>query len=197
MPPGQGRQTQAVMQPIAPDRRLLRRHRPREGIGFVNPKGEILQVMGEDVTLTETFEGLYRNSVGEMTRVAYLITGSTHTAEEITHDAFIAVRRRWDSIRNPKAYLRKTVVNRSRSHLRRLRTQRNAPIGPPRQVVIDDIDETWQLIQQLPPKRKTAIVLRYYLDMPIDEIAEVMNTRPGTVKSLLYRGRETLRQELS
>ncbi len=153
--------------------------------------------MGDNIGLADTFEGLYRTSVGEMTRIAYLITGSTHTAEEIAHDSFIAVQRRWDSIRNPKAYLRKAVVNRSRSHLRRLRTQREAPLERPREVGIGDIDETWQLIEKLPPKRKTALILRYYLDMSIDEIADAMNTRPGTVKSLLHRGRETLRRELS
>ena len=59
-----------------------------------------------------------------------------------------------------------------------------------------EVDETWQLIEQLPARRRTALVLHYYLDLPIDEIAELMNTRPGTVKSLLHRGRETLRGQL-
>ncbi len=163
----------------------------------MDPKGEILHLMGDQVALMDSFESLYRSSVAEMTRLGFLITGSRHAGEEIAHDAFIAVQDRWESIKNPKAYLRRAVVNRSRSHLRRLRTQRNSPIEPARTVVIDDIDETWQLIQRLPAKPKAAIVLRYYMDLSIDEIADVMNSRPGTVKSLLHRGRETLRGELS
>jgi RNA polymerase sigma-70 factor, ECF subfamily len=160
-------------------------------------KGEILQRMGEDVAFTETFEGLYRSSVAEMTRLAYLITGSAHVAEEITHDAFIAVQRRWDSINTPKPYLRQVVVNGCRSYLRHLRIERTTPIDPIPPVINDEIDETWLLVQQLSPKRRTALVLRYYLDLSIDEIADVMRTRPGTVKSLLHRGREALRGQLS
>lgn len=163
----------------------------------MDPKGEILHLMGDQVALTDTFESLYRGTVAEMTRLAFLITGSPHAAEEIAHDAFLAVQDRWESIKNPKAYLRRAVVNRSRSHLRRLRTQRNSPIEPTHPVVIDDIDETWQLIQRLSARAKAAIVLRYYMDLSINEIADVMDTRPGTVKSLLHRGRETLRGELS
>ncbi len=153
--------------------------------------------MGDDVAFTDTFEGLYRSSVAEMTRVSLLITGSAHAAEEITHDAFIAVRGRWNSIRNPHAYLRRAVVNRSRSYLRHLRVVRSSPVEPDRAVVIEEIDETWQLIERLSAKQRTAIVLRYYLDMSVDEIADAMKTRPGTVKSLLHRGRETLRRELT
>lgn len=114
----------------------------------------------------------------------------------MTHDSFVAVRDRWDQIDVPRAYLRQTVVNRSRSHLRRLQTQRNAPIGPPQWSFPEDVDETWQLVQRLPIRRRTAVVLRYYMDLPVAEIAELMNARPGTVKSFLHRGRETLRKQL-
>ncbi len=159
-------------------------------------KSEILAPMGDDIALADSFESLYRASCADMTRLAYLITGSLQVAEEVTHDSFIAVRSRWDSIENPRAYVRQTVVNRSRSHLRRVKTQRNAPVEPPQVTLPEEVDETWQLVQQLPVKRRTAVVLRYYMDLPVDEIAELMNTRPGTVKSLLHRGRETLRKQL-
>lgn len=152
--------------------------------------------MGDDIALADSFESLYRASCADMTRLAYLITGSLHVAEEVTHDSFIAVQSRWDSIDNPRAYVRQTVVNRSRSHLRRVKTQRNAPIEPPQVTLPEEVDETWQLVQQLPIKRRTAVVLRYYMDLPVDEIADLMNARPGTVKSLLHRGRETLRKQL-
>ncbi len=127
--------------------------------------------MGEDIALADSFEGLYRTSCADMTRLAYLITGSLHVAEEVTHDSFIAVQKRWDSVDNPRAYLRRTVVNRSRSHLRRLQIQRNAPSEPPGLVFTEDVDETWQLVQQLPMRRRTAVVLRYYMDLPVEEIA--------------------------
>lgn len=159
-----------------------------------NMRSEILARMGD--ASTDTFEDLYRATCPDMIRLAYLITGSLHIAEEVTHDSYIAIHQRWDSIDNPRAYLRRTVVNRCRSHLRRLQTRRNAPTEPPPPSLPVDIDETWQLIQHLPTRRRTALVLRYYLDLPIAEIADLMRTRPGTVKSLLHRGRESLRKQL-
>jgi DNA-directed RNA polymerase specialized sigma24 family protein len=117
--------------------------------------------------LMDSFEDLYRASCADMVRLAYLITGSIHVAEEVTHDSYIAMHKRWESIGKPNAYLRKAVVNGSRSHLRRLQTQRNAPVEPLRASFPDEIDETWQLIQQLPSRRRTALVLLYYLDLPV------------------------------
>lgn len=184
---------QTGVQPELPLRRLP----SSTGIAAGDMKSEILTSMGDEIALADSFEGLYRTSCAEMTRLAYLITGSLHVAEEVTHDSFIAVQRRWDSIDHPRAYLRQTVVNRSRSHLRRLQVQRSAPIEPSQPVLPQEIDETWQLVQQLPIKRRTAVVLRYYLDLPIAEIAALMNVRSGTVKSLLHRGRETLRKQLT
>ena len=81
--------------------------------------------------------------------------------------------------------------------MRRLRTQRNSPVEPMRPVEMGEIDETWECLRHLPGRQRTALVLRYYLDMPISDIAEAMSTREGTVKSLLHRGREALRKELS
>ncbi len=159
-------------------------------------EADILTPMSDAVLHSAEFEELYRTSHADMVRVAYLITGSLHVAEEVVHDSFIAVADRWGAINTPTAYLRKTVVNRSRSHLRRVQTQRNAPISPQPAVLPEEVDETWQLVQRLPLRKRTAVVLHYYLDLPIDEIAEVMDTRPGTVKSLLHRGRESLRRQL-
>jgi len=159
-------------------------------------KGAILIRMGDEMTTATGFEELYRASHAAMVRLAYLITGSHHAAEEISHDCFVALQPRWGTIDNPLAYLRRSVVNRSRSHLRRLRTVRNAPAEPPAIAFPEEIDETWRVIQQLPERRRTALVLHYYLDLPVNEIATLMKTRPGTVKSLLHRGRETLREKL-
>jgi RNA polymerase sigma factor (sigma-70 family) len=159
-------------------------------------KGAILIRMGDETTAAASFEELYRSSHPAMVRLAYLITGSHHAAEEISHDCFLAMQPRWGTIADPAAYLRQAVVNRSRSHLRRLRTVRNAPAEQPPVAFPEEIDETWQLIQQLPERRRTALILHYYLDLPVGEIATLMKTRPGTVKSLLHRGRESLREEL-
>ncbi len=140
---------------------------------------------------------LYREHRSDLVRLASLLTGSTPAAEDIVHDAFLAAQLRWTEIKNKEAYIRQSVVNGSRSHLRRLHVQRNAPQLRLSPALPADIDEIWQLVQRLPVRRRTVVVLHYYLDLSVDDIADLMNARPGTVKSLLHRGRETLRKQLS
>lgn len=63
----------------------------------------------------ETFVELYRAQRPVMVRLAHLLTAGDAAAEELVHDAFLAVPRRWGRIDNPAAYLRTAVVNACRS----------------------------------------------------------------------------------
>jgi RNA polymerase sigma factor (sigma-70 family) len=60
-----------------------------------------------------------------------------------------------------------------------------------------ELDELWQVLAGLPPRRRAALVLRYYEDLAIDEIARLLECQPGTVSSLLHRGLADLRKVLS
>ncbi len=52
----------------------------------------------------------------------------------------------------------------------------------------------WAALQNLPERQRTAVTLRYYLDLPDDEIAEILGARPGTVRSLVHRALATLKE---
>jgi RNA polymerase sigma factor (sigma-70 family) len=68
---------------------------------------------------------------------------------------------------------------------------------PPRLVEpAPELDELWTVLAGLPERRRAALVLRYYEDLPIDEIARLLDCRPGTVSSLLNRGLADLREVL-
>ena len=100
------------------------------------------------------------------------------------------------------AYLRRVVVNNchgitrrslvGRRKVARLATLEGNPLHPP-----PELEETWDALDRVTPKQRTALVLRYHADLTIAEIAEAMDERPGTVKSLIHRGLVTLRKELS
>ncbi len=136
-----------------------------------------------------------------MVRLARLIVGSTAVAEELVHDAFVALLRR-DKVESPGAYLRQAVVNNCRSHARRRSLGRvkvaelvaSTPADP---VLPPELDETWNALRLVSTKQRVALVLRFYADLKVDDIAEAMGERPGTVKSLLHRGLTTLRKELA
>lgn len=130
-----------------------------------------------------------------MTRLAHAITGSNAVAQEVVQDAFLRMSGARD-VREPVAYLRTVVVNLSRTALRRGTRTVTLPHEP---VALDppELDELWQQVQRLPEKYRTALALRFYADMSEAQMAEAMGVRPGTVKSLVSRGLEMLRKELS
>jgi RNA polymerase sigma-70 factor (sigma-E family) len=150
----------------------------------------------EAFSYEERFDAVYRREHPRLVRLAHLITGSNGAAEELVHDVFVAAYRRWRHIDDPAGYLYRGVVNRSRSFLRRRRLEARHRPHRPDVVLPPEIDEVWEALGRLPSRRRTALVLRYYADLSVDEIAASMGCRPATVRSLLHRGRQSLREEL-
>jgi RNA polymerase sigma factor (sigma-70 family) len=140
---------------------------------------------------------LYSTQRAPMTRLAFVITGSQLSAQDVVHDAFIRFARASSSreIREPVAYLRTVVVNTARTAARR--AARPLPQPEPAAVTGEpEVDELWAVVQRLPEKYRTALALRFYADLGEQEMAEHLGCRPGTVKSLVHRGLELLRKEL-
>jgi RNA polymerase sigma factor (sigma-70 family) len=121
------------------------------------------------------------------------LTGS-NVADDIVQDAFVAVHRAWDRIHDPLAYLRQCVVTGCRSWHRR---RRREATGLRRTVTAEtmsmEANEMVDAVGRLPWGQRSALVLRYYADLPEAEIATAMGCRPGTVKSHLHRGLRALR----
>jgi RNA polymerase sigma-70 factor (sigma-E family) len=149
---------------------------------------------------------LYRRHAPEAVRLAYLLTGDRALAEDLMQEAFVRVFGRFRDLRNPDAfgaYLRTTIVNLSRSHFRRAKVERayvareaSAP-GPGDPPDVGAREEMWQALLGLPERQRTAIVLRYYEDLSEAQTADAMRCPAGTVKSLVSRGIERLRQEIT
>ena len=140
-------------------------------------------------------------------RLAYLLIGDHQAAEDCVQEAFARVIARLGHVRTGQAfdaYLRRTIVNLTKNGWRRRSAERaNALAGRGRTEVspaadADVVDRLtmFQAIQALPIRQRTAIVLRFYEDLPEGEIAAVMRCRPGTARSLISRGMATLRAEL-
>ncbi len=132
-----------------------------------------------------------------MLRLGFLLTSDRDAAAEIAQESFIRTYERWDRLDNPGGYLRTTVVNRCNDHhRRRLRRRTHTVAAVIDHTVRDPDDVLADVIGGLKPKRRAAVVLRYYLDLPQAEIAEILGVRPGTVKSLLHRALADLRTAL-
>ncbi len=142
------------------------------------------------------FTGLYEREFTSAVRLAYLLCSNQETARDITQDAFAALHRKWTSVEDPRAYLRRSIVNGSNSWLRKRRTRDRTTLPVPDDVV-QDADELSDVVSRLPGRQRAAIVLRYHHQCTHDEIADALGCRPGTVGSLLSRALTQLREELS
>jgi RNA polymerase sigma-70 factor (sigma-E family) len=151
---------------------------------------------------------LYLRHADAAARLAYLLTGDRELAEDIVQDAFVRLAGRLAHLRDPAAfegYLRRTVVNLSRSHWRRAKVERTylaRERGAAREQVsgsgssVEDREVLWRAMAGLSDRQRAAIVLRFYEDLSEADTAEILRCRPGTVKSLVSRGLETMRLEM-
>ena len=147
------------------------------------------------VVAASGFEHVYKAHYLRMVRVAHMITGSNEAAEDVVQDAFVALYRRFDSLGDPAGYLYRSVVNGCRARERHRRVvERRRHLTVPPDAVAAGIDETWSALQHLSSRRRAAIVLRFYVDLPLAEIARILGCRTGTVKSMLHRGLAELKE---
>ena len=148
----------------------------------------------EHTAVVESIDDLWRREYPVMVRLARALVDSPHRAEEIVQDAFAHTLRRYDTLDRPGAYVRTAVVNGAKGELRRREVRRRikppatAPSTPARDEYLADA------LAALSPKRRIVLVLRFYADMPDDEIAEHLGVRPATVRSLAARGLADLRK---
>jgi RNA polymerase sigma-70 factor (sigma-E family) len=151
---------------------------------------------------------LYLRYAGDATRLAYLLTGDRALAEDLVQDAFVRLAGRFAHLRDEGAfepYLRRTVVNLSRSYYRRRKVERaylerhppaRANAEAPLPADVGDRDALWHALARLPQRQRAALVLRFYEDLSERQIADVLRCPVGTVKSLLSRGLSTLRTQM-
>lgn len=149
----------------------------------------------------ESVEVLYRERFVTTSRLAFLLTGDSDAADELAQEAFVRLYRNIADVENPGGFLRTALVNLCHDHRRRRDTvKRHPPLPRPPSDPPDlprELDATWRAVQALPERRRDAVVLHYYADLSVEEIARLLDTRPATVRSLLHRGRNALREVLT
>lgn len=149
---------------------------------------------------------LYWRHASDAVRLAFLITGDQHAAEDIVQDAFIRLFGRFQDLRKPDAfetYLRRTIVNLSRDRFRRLKLERDyasLEAHTSRQVdvasQVEDREVIRRALQSLPHRQRVALVLRFYGDLSEEDTAEVLQCSVAAVKSLVSRGTASLNERM-
>lgn len=169
-------------QPRANDRRTRAARNPQDA--------------GREAAISHLFDRDYT----QLLRLALLLGASGVDAEDIVAEAFCQLHRRWRSLRNPLTagrYLRSTVCNLTRMHVRRMQVFRRYArkhveeyVNSAEQQVLlrDDQRAVVRALRSLPVRQREALVLRYWLGLNVSEIAGTMGISSGAVKSHTSRG---------
>ena len=137
-----------------------------------------------------------------LVRSAYLLTRDREDAEDLVQATLVRVARRWESIAaSPDAYAYRVLINLARDR-RRHRLRRPVELlgrGPSELAIEDDSERVLQreamatLVRRLPAKQREVIVLRFFVDLSVQDAAAAMGCSVGTVKSHTARALRAIR----
>lgn len=145
-----------------------------------------------------TIDDIYRSHRMGMVRLAILLVDDLQSAEDVVQEAFAGLYKAWPTLRDRAAaigYLRTSVVNGSRSMLRRRRTARayvppdagTARSAESLAMMSAEHRAVVEALAELPDRQREVLVLRYYGGLSEAEIAEATGMARGTVKSTASR----------
>ena len=179
--------------------------------GFGGETGALADAQHSAVTsgavADDALTAAYQTHYAALVRTATMLVGDVATAEDVVQESFIAMHRGWWRLRDTSRvlpYLRRSVINKSRSVLRRRavaarhpreRTpdlpsaEESALAGAQRSSVLE-------ALSALPSRQREVVILRYYADLSEAEIAEALGISRGAVKSHTARAKGSLRTVL-
>lgn len=141
-------------------------------------------------------ERLYAGHSRRLRALAASVTFDRDAADEIVHDAFAALTSHAAAVRDPVAYLQRSVINLSIDHVRRRDRARRVPLRRIEHTTIPEVDDVWDGLAGLAPRQRAVVVLRFYEDQTYEQIAATLDMPIGSVKSTLHRALTTLEELL-
>lgn len=157
--------------------------------------------MSDSTERDREFRDFVVTRTAAMRTTAYLLCGDWHEAEDITQTAFVKLYLMWNRIdrRNSvDAYMRQIVTRTFLAERRRMWRRREdltaVPVETPEAGVEPEYRILlWNALSAVPPRQRAALVLRYWLDLSVEETARTLGCSTGNVKSQCARGLRTLR----
>ena len=156
-----------------------------------------------------TFEEFVSARLAALVRYATVVTWDPHLAEDVVQNVLVRAQPRWNRIgrlEEPEQYVKRMIVNEFLSWRRR-RAARSIPLGqatldglmppaPDQMTRRDDRDAMLRLIAGLSPRQRAVIALRFYEDLAVEDIADILGCRTVTVRTHLSRALDALQRAL-
>jgi RNA polymerase sigma factor (sigma-70 family) len=155
------------------------------------------------VRLPERFEHFYEREYPALVRLALVLSGSRHAAEDIAQEALLAAWRDWERLDQPLAWTRRVVANLAASTVRRrlIEARALARVAARRQQPVGELPAEaavfWAAVRALPKRQAQAVALYYLEDLPVAEIAATLGAAEGTVRASLHKARAALARRLA
>ena len=149
-----------------------------------------------DVTVVQgDVEALYRSEGARLWSAVRGYAGDRGIADDAVAEAFAQLLRRGDQVRNPRAWVWTTAF---RCAARELQQRRSTAPDPPDSSYDPAMSDEVVLsaIAQLSDRQRASVVLHYYADRPVKEIAELLGSTTAAVSVHLFRARKHLRDLL-
>ncbi|MET7747753.1 SigE family RNA polymerase sigma factor [Micromonospora sp. NPDC005367] len=150
------------------------------------------------------FDDFVRARSVSLLRVAYLLTGDQHAAEDLLQEVLEQLYVRWRHVQTtPEGYARRALVNRAANRWRRRSRRPEQALRDVDRVEQDHADDVAlreaviAALLTLPPRQRAAVVLRYLEDLSVADVATALACSEGAVKSQASRGLARLREAFS
>jgi RNA polymerase sigma factor (sigma-70 family) len=153
-----------------------------------------------DETGRAAFERLCRDEYPNVVRTAFLLTTDRQEALDVAQETFARAYQHWRTVSKldrPAAWLQRVATNLAWSSLRRTRVRSRArpvaAVAVSSEPAVPD-DRLMDALRSLSPAQRAAVVLRYYLDLSVEDSASLLRKRPGTVRALTSQALARLRE---
>jgi RNA polymerase sigma-70 factor (sigma-E family) len=167
---------------------------------------------GRHAALDRDFDCFAAEVSDPLLRTGHLMTGDAAEAEDLVQETLLRVARRWNRVRfmdHPAAYARRVLINlvlrdaNRRSRERAELWPRDGAAETPDESAaralqeVDDLAEFRWALAQLPARQRAVLVLRYWADLPVAEVAAILGCSEGTVTSTASRAAARLTETLA
>ena len=144
---------------------------------------------------SESVERLYRDQGGRVWSAVFAYAGDRGVADDAVAEAFAQLLRRGDDVRDATTWIWTAAFRLAAGELKR--RSRLSPNVPERAYEPEFADtRVLDAIRALPERQRAAVLLRYYADRPITEVAEALGLRASTARVHLHRARNRLKELL-
>jgi RNA polymerase sigma factor (sigma-70 family) len=141
---------------------------------------------------TEAFADFYTQVFGDLAGYGWSLTGDPHVGDELAQEALTRVYARWGLLRDPRPYAYRTVTNLARDRWRHAARETGTLSDLIDEPVAAPDSSTLDAVRRLSPVLRDTVLLHYYADLPLEEVARVLRRPVGTVKRRLFDARAAL-----